>query len=98
MKRLSFIPFLLLAITACNKDVPEKDVSEVKVVEKKPVREEYGFVLDDYEVVRDTIRSGDTFGLIMDKQGVSSSKVYEVTQEVNKEFDPTRLVVGKPYV
>ncbi len=89
---------LLLVVAACNKSVPQKDVSEVKVVAKKPVQKEYGFVLDDYEVVRDTIRSGDSFGKIMDTQGVSSTKVYEVTQEVNKEFDPTKLIVGKPYV
>lgn len=88
-----------LAITGCKEEAERnEDLGEVKVVEKKPVIEEYGLVLDDYEIIRDTIKSGDSFGAIMDVQGVSRSKVYDITQKVSDTFNPTRLVVGKPYV
>ena len=99
MKNLKYLLLLVVAFTACkNEDDSKKEISEIKVEEVAPVIEEYGFVLNDYEVVRDTIRSGDSFGEILDNQGVSRSKVFEITEQVSETFDPTRLVVGKPYV
>lgn len=98
MKKFSYIVLLGLSLTACKKDEEPKEISKVEVVEQPVVVEEYGFVLNDYEVVRDTIRSGDNFGGIMDTHGVSRTKVYEIMQQVRETFNPTKLVVGKPYV
>lgn len=100
MKNLKYLLLIVAAFTACKKDDDKKkEISEVKVEKVVPIIEEYGFVLNDYDVVRDTIRSGDSFGEILDNQGVSRSKVYEITEQVSNEtFNPTRLVVGKPYV
>ena len=99
MKKLSYLLLLALACLSCNDGVENKDISEVKPkVKKVPVEKEYGFTLNDYDVVRDTIRSGDSFGGILGTQGVSVSKVYDITQGVGENFDPRRLVVGKPYV
>ncbi len=90
---------MVVAFTACNnEDDSKKEISEVEVEKVIPVIEEYGFVLNDYEVIRDTIRSGDSFGELLDNQGVSRSKVYEITERVSETFNPTKLVVGKPYV
>ncbi len=86
-----------LSLISCKQEKETREISEVKVVEPVVVIEEYGFVLNDYEVVRDTIRSGDSFGGIMNVHGVSHNKVYEVMQQVRETFNPTRLVVGKPY-
>jgi len=99
LKKLSYLLLLALACLSCNDGVENKDISEVKPkVKKVPVEKEYGFTLNDYDVVRDTIRSGDSFGGILGTQGVSVSKVYDITQGVGENFDPRRLVVGKPYV
>lgn len=89
---------LALACYACKDDVETKEIGEVKTVKKIPVQKEYGFTLNDYYVVRDTIHSGDSFGAIMDKQGVSRSQVYDITQKTGKIFNPARLAAGKPYV
>lgn len=90
---------LALACISCNDGIENKDISEAKPrVKKIPVLKEYGFTLNDYNVVRDTIRSGDSFGGILGTQGVSVSKVYDITQGIGENFDPRRLVVGKPYV
>jgi murein DD-endopeptidase len=59
---------------------------------------EYGYTLNDYNVVRDTIRPGDTFGGILDENGVSQSKIYEVATVFKDSFDVRRIVAGKPYV
>lgn len=88
-----------IAFTSCKKEVENKDIVKVEVIEEEPpVLEEYGFVLNDYEVIRDTIRSGDIFGKILDTHGVDPGKVYEITQQVRETLNPTKLVLGKPYV
>jgi murein DD-endopeptidase MepM/ murein hydrolase activator NlpD len=87
-----------MAFTACNEEIEQKDLSEVIVVEKPPILEEYGFVLNDYEIVRDTIRSGDIFGGILGSQGVSGTKVYEIMEQVRGTFDPKKLKIGNPYI
>ncbi|WP_311195831.1 peptidoglycan DD-metalloendopeptidase family protein [Antarcticibacterium sp. 1MA-6-2] len=98
MKKLSYLLLLGLSLTACKQEKETREITEAKVIEQPPILEEYGFVLNDFEVVRDTIRSGDFFGSIMNNHGVSAQKVYEITQQAGKEFDPTKLIVGKPYV
>ncbi len=99
MKNLKYLLILALAVVSCNNEKEtDKKISKVEVEEVAPIVEEYGFVLNDYEVHRDTIQSGDSFGEILDTHGVSRSKVYEITEQVSETFNPTRLVVGKPYV
>ncbi len=100
MKNVRYLLLLLVAFTSCKKEeTSKKEISKVEVKEVVPVIDEYGFVLNDYDVIRDTIRSGDSFGELLDKQGVSRAKVYEITEQVSNEtFNPTKLVVGKPYV
>lgn len=99
MKKFKYLLLLVIAFTACKKEEDtSKEISEVKVEKPVAVIKEYGFVLNDYEVVRDTIQSGDSFGEILDTHGVSRSKVYEITEQVSETFNPRRLVVGKPYV
>ena len=98
LKKLSYLVLLALAFTACTKEVENKDLGKVEVIEEvPPVLEEYGFVLNDFEVIRDTIRNGDIFGKILDTQGITPGKVYEITEKVRGTLDPTKLIVGKPY-
>lgn len=90
---------LSLSLTACKQENENKELSEVKVVEvPEVIREEYGFVLNDFEVVRDTIRQGENFGGIMGSHGMSGNKLHEVLQQVKDIFNPARLGAGKPYV
>ena len=99
MKNIKYLLLLVVAFTACTNDEEDKkEITEVKVEKVIPVIEEYGFVLNDFEVVRDTIQPGDSFGAILDTHGMSRSKVFEITEQVSETFNPTRLVVGKPYV
>ena len=60
--------------------------------------EEYGYVLNNFNVVRDTIKSGDTFGAILDSYGVPNQKILEVASKFRDSFDVRKIRVGKPYV
>jgi len=96
LKKLIYIIPVLLFLFACT-----QEVKEVNVIEKDaaPVLiKEYGYVLNDFNVIRDTIRSGDTFGDILDNYGVPHQKILEVASKFRDSFDVRRIVVGKPYV
>lgn len=89
---------LMTALVGCADEVT-RDVAEVIEEEPMPVVvKEFGFVLNDYVVVRDTIRSGDSFGNILINHGVNHGKIFEIVQEVRDIFDPRKIVKGKPYV
>lgn len=88
----------MAALTGCADEVTQ-DVAEVVEEEPAPaIIEEFGFVLNDYVVVRDTIKSGDSFGNILINHGVNHGKIFEIVQGVKDIFDPRRIVLGQPYV
>ncbi|WP_292245395.1 peptidoglycan DD-metalloendopeptidase family protein [Mesonia sp.] len=83
---------------SCEKEKKETTTPEVKKVKKTPPQiKEYGFLLNDFEVVRDTIRLGDSFGGIMDANGVTRGEVFRISETVKDTFNPARIVAGKPY-
>ena len=88
----------MLALVSCNEEVNKQAVNEEKKEKAPPVVKEYGFILNNFEVVRDTIERGDSFGYILDQHGVDRAKVYEITQSVKGIFNPARIVAGKPYM
>jgi hypothetical protein len=51
--------FFVTFFTACNSK--EEKETKKQIVKKEPIIKEYGFTFNDYKVVKDTIRSGDTF-------------------------------------
>ena len=95
-KYLVLLPLFSL-LFACSDDIKD-DAETVEIIEEPLLIEEYGFTLNDFNVVRDTIRSGDTFGDILDANGVSQGKIFEVANKFRDSFDVRRIVVGKPYV
>ena len=68
MKRLSSLLLLLFLVIACNEKEEKKEVLPIK--KPDPIIMEFGFKLNDYDVVRDTIGKGDTFGSILAQQNL----------------------------
>ena len=96
MKKLILAVFTLtLLTTACEK--PKDEITEPETV-VDPIIEQYGYILNDFSVIRDTIRKGDTFGDILFANGVSQEKIMEVATKFRDSFDVRKIVVGKPYV
>ncbi|AVR47351.1 peptidase M23 [Christiangramia fulva] len=89
---------MMLAFTACKNDEKEQAVTTPKKEKLPSVEKEYGFILNNYDVVRDTIKKGDFFGSIMDKNGVQPGKVYEIVEKVKDSFNPARITAGKKYM
>lgn len=94
--RLYALIFAVLLLAACSKETKE-DNTIVEVPPPAP-QLEYGYDLNDYLVVRDTVSSGDTFGAILDANGVTQNIIYEIATTYKDSFDVRKLVVGKPFV
>jgi len=96
---LRYLAFILLLTTfiACKKE--EKDVKPEPVAKKevKKIRKEFGFVVDSFQVVHDTIKSGDTFGGLMTKQNFDAAAIHNITEKIRDTFNLRDIRIGKPY-
>ena len=96
MKKLVYIIPLLLLFFSCSEEnkedekIPKKDIVKAKF--------EYGYDFNDFNVIRDTIRSGDTFGAILDANHVSQGDIFEVVSKIKDSFDVRKVKIGRPYV
>lgn len=81
---------------SCEKS--QDDLDEDIILKEPKIYKEYGYILNDYNVIRDTIRNGDTFGDILFSNGVSHDKIMYVATQLRDSFDVRRINVGRPYV
>ena len=96
LKKYIFIITAFVLLFSCtNKTKEEKTTSEIEIVK---AHFEYGYDFNEFIVIRDTIRSGDTFGAILDANHVSQNKIYEVVSKIKDSFDVRRVKVGNPFV
>ena len=72
--------------------------NEIKVdIIKEKIVKEFGYTINDYNVKKDTIVSGDSFGLILEKNNLYYPKIYDIVQETKKVFDIRKTNIGRPY-
>ncbi len=69
----------------------------IKIEKKEKIIKEFGYVLNDYTVKRDTIKSGDSFGQILENNNLFYPKIYNIVQATNKIFNIRKINVGRPY-
>ncbi|GAA3775349.1 peptidoglycan DD-metalloendopeptidase family protein [Corallibacter vietnamensis] len=87
-----------LLFVGCKEEEKQQreEVKEVAVLEPKDIYE-FGFNLNDYIVKRDTIRSGDSFGVIMERNRLGYPKIFQIAEKARDSFDIRKLQIGKPY-
>jgi len=93
------ILLIALAVFSC-KDKPAEADQTGTVSEETASPEPnfaYGFNLDEFRVVADTVRSGDIFGELMMENKVAYPKIHALTEHYKDTFDVRRFRVGKPY-
>lgn len=86
----------LLALTACNNK--ETQPEQQKAAVKKPaIKKEFGYVVNDFKVVHDTIQSGDTFGGLLGEEGYDAAAIHNITENIKDTFNLRDIRVGKPF-
>lgn len=96
LKKITLFALLILVALACKEDNEPEDQDYSLDAEKKE-NIEFGFNLDDYIVKRDTIKSGDSFGEILQRHNIGYPKIFKIAQKAKDTFDIRKLQVGKPY-
>jgi murein DD-endopeptidase MepM/ murein hydrolase activator NlpD len=96
--KIVLIAALFCAIQSCKSDktaneVPVNTVMVEAIVEKL----EFGYNLNDYIVIRDTIKSGDSFGQIMERNKIGYPQIYNIVEKIKDSFNIAKLHPGKPY-
>lgn len=100
LKGLIAITVLAVCFLACKEDnsaeeAYKKEIAEVAEEEKIL---EFGFDLEKFEFKRDTVKKGDTFGIILERNNIGYPKIYQIAEKAKDTFDiATKLQVGKPY-
>jgi len=89
--------FICLGLLSCKEDEQKVDIETfAEVMEPEPITE-FGFVLEDYIVKRDTIKSGDSFGKILERNNLGYQQIYQIAEKAKDSFDIRKLQTGKPY-
>ena len=93
---IASLSVIVLFFSSCEKSPDDLEGKSSKKVPK--INKEYGYILDDFYVIRDTIRNGDTFGDILFANGVTHDKIMYVATQLRDSFDVRKINVGRPYV
>ena len=89
-----FCVFLLSSVLfSCDKT----EEIAILVPKAKPKLVEFGFNLHDFNVINDTVKSGDTFGSLIEKQNLNGKEVFDIVAKVKDTFDVRTIRKGKPY-
>ncbi|MDC0177575.1 peptidoglycan DD-metalloendopeptidase family protein [Polaribacter sp.] len=93
MKKILLILLIVTSFSSC-KDQEKKPV--IKIKEKKSeIR--FGYKMDDFKVIQDTIKKGESFGIILDRHHIFYPKIYKIAATIKETFDVRRVRAGKPY-
>ena len=90
--------FGVLLLFSCKQDKKEVVLPAVEQIEEVIANIEFGFNLDHFNVLKDTVRSGDSFGEIMLKNHVAYPIITTIAEKFKDTFDVRKIRVGKPYV
>ena len=101
MKKIFVLFFFLvgfIGLVSCGSENPNIN-SNVMVPppENKPKIMKYGFDMENHKIVKKKIKRGDTFGSILEANGIDYPEVYNILQTIKNEVSVRRLVVGKRY-
>lgn len=94
MKNTLFLLFILFSIISCKKQ-EEKTIVSKKVT--PIIVKEFGYELRNYNVVNDTIKNGESFGIILDRHHVYYPTINKIANSIKDIFDVRRVRAGKPY-
>tara|TARA_B100001105_G_C22363030_1_gene431240 strand:- start:174 stop:1430 length:1257 start_codon:yes stop_codon:yes gene_type:complete len=83
----------LLFIISCK----NVNSAETAISVKEKIVERFGYTLNDFYVLKGTIKSGDSFGSILEKNNLFYPQIYNIVQKAKQVYDVRKINIGKPY-
>ena len=101
MKRFNFSAFTYLLFAcfflACGEETAPVEIpqEQEETIIEPDMR--YGFDFNLYTAKQLKIKRGDTFGAILERNGIDYPQVYEILQQIKGKVNVRKLQIGKPY-
>ena len=92
----TFLSLLLFIACKNNQTKTQEDSTANKTEKKEPVFK-FGYNLDDYIHIQDTIERGESFGVILDRHHLWNPEIFKISNTIKDSFDVRRMRAGKPY-
>jgi len=82
-----------LFLTSCKTENPEL----ASIIIKEKIVKQFGYTLNNFYVLKDTVVSGDSFGSILEKNNLYYPQIYNIIQKAKQVFDVRKINIGKSY-
>ncbi|NRR89983.1 peptidoglycan DD-metalloendopeptidase family protein [Winogradskyella undariae] len=99
LKKSLAIFIIAISLWSCKDDDSAKSAYEkeqAEIAEEEKILE-FGFDINNYIVKRDTIKSGDSFGEIMQRNNIGYPNIFQIAETTKDTFDIRNLRAGRPY-
>lgn len=97
MKNSIFLFLSIVLLLSCSTEKKKEKLQEPKPIVPKEIFE-FGYKLNDYTVIYDTIKKGESFGVILDRHHVFYPKINKIAATIKDTFNVRRVRAGKPYL
>ena len=94
LKKAFFLILILTSLFSCKQSETESIIPDQKIGSQI---EQFGFKSNDFNIVNDTIKSGDTFGGILGNQNLGDKPVYDILEKVKDSFNIRTIRIGKSF-
>ena len=74
----------------------EKSEKSSEIIKEKIITQ-FGYTLNNFTVKKDKVKSGDSFGSILENNNLFYPQIYNIVQKAKKVFDVRKINIGKPY-
>jgi len=88
-----FLTLVILTFCSCTSTPKKENI----VIKKEKVIKQFGYTLNNYTVVRDTVKRGDSFGTILESNNLFYPQIFNIVQKVKQVYDIRKINIGKPY-
>lgn len=92
MKKFISLILLVLIIISC-KEEPQASI----IVPAPKIIKEFGFTLNNFKVVNDTVKSGENFSDILLRNNIEYAKILDIANKIRDTFNVRSLKIGIPY-
>jgi len=90
MYRILILLAILSTLNSCKRVIEN-------VFKEEPIEYKYGYDISKFVFEEKKVKNGDTFGDILEDQGIDYPEIYSALEKTKGEVDFRKLQIGKPY-